>query len=130
MNPHAIAQKKIFGREYEITLLRDKINSLLELKDFREFLIVTGSPGIGKTAFIDSVLQELLLSDFFIISGKHNELSADTPYLGFVDALSNLNTQFNLLGRDERRELLNRLTGTDKGGEDVYGEVNEDNGNG
>ncbi|WP_414624883.1 protein kinase domain-containing protein [Calothrix sp. CCY 0018] len=92
---------KLYGREVEIQELLaafDRVinppkHHLIKEKELRKgvgIFFVKGYSGMGKTAVIDEIHKPVLREKGYFIKGKFNQLQRDIPFLGWVQALSNL----------------------------------------
>jgi diguanylate cyclase (GGDEF)-like protein len=80
---------KLYGREKEI----DKIYLQFEemcVNGNSELLLVSGNPGVGKTALINEVQKPLVAKHGEFIDGKIDQYQKDQPYLAMSQAFTKL----------------------------------------
>ncbi|MEB3217236.1 MAG: serine/threonine-protein kinase PknK, partial [Nostocales cyanobacterium 94392] len=95
-----IIPEKLYGREAEINQLLAAFDRVinppqhhLEKSDVVkgvEMVLVNGYSGMGKTAVVNEIHQPIFQEKGYFIQGKFNKLQRDIPFLGWVEALSNL----------------------------------------
>ncbi len=80
--------QKLYGRENEIKALEAYLENVS--RGAREFLMIHGASGIGKTTLIKNVYKPLTLQRGHFISGKCDRFRRDVPYIAFVNAFREL----------------------------------------
>jgi len=103
--------EKLYGRKREISFLLSAFDRAS--RGHMEILLVSGYPGIGKSALVNEVGKPIRLRKGYFISGKFDQLRKNIAYSAIVEAFRDLIRQ--LLGEDEqslkrwREELLSVL---------------------
>ena len=103
---------KLYGREVEIQELLGAFDRVInpqkhhlvkenELRKGVEIIFVKGYSGMGKTLVINEIHKPILREKGYFIKGKFNQFQRDIPFLGLVQALSNLIEQ--LLSESDRQ---------------------------
>jgi len=77
-------QEKYYGRESEINLLLSVFEKVLS--GGKQFLIVTGPSGIGKTTLVQKIFEPLIMSKCTFITGKCDQMNEDMPYNPLIQA--------------------------------------------
>ncbi len=93
--------EKLYGRSREVALLLAAFNRAAQGKT--ELVMVSGPPGIGKTAVIHEIQEPVVHRNGYFIKGKFDRVTRDKAFSGFVDALRDFLEQL-LLGDAERLE--------------------------
>lgn len=84
--PRQIAvPEKLYGRSVEFTTLQNAFERVC--KGHREFILVTGVPGIGKSALVYQLERIVTVSGGYFIAGKCEQLQRGVPYASLVQAL-------------------------------------------
>ncbi len=117
---------KLYGREKEIDKLISVFDSISgrirvdsEEKDLysgksqtdaglAEILLVSGSPGIGKSALINEINKPVVERKGYFILGKFDHFRRDTPYSAIIQALQKLLKQL-LSESDEKLENMKNI---------------------
>src|SRR5579884_2999327 len=76
---------KLYGRTEELALLPQVFSRVAA--GSRELLLVTGVPGIGKTALVNRIEPLVAERSGFFVSGKYDQLARGVPYSALVQAL-------------------------------------------
>ena len=108
--------QKLYGRAGEIEQLLDGFERVAAGK--KEWMLICGPPGIGKTALVKEVYRPLTQRRGFFISGKFDPLRGDRPYSAFGQAFQQLIQQ--ILGEpptivERFREKVLRALGSNAG---------------
>ncbi|MFT3765069.1 MAG: trifunctional serine/threonine-protein kinase/ATP-binding protein/sensor histidine kinase [Minicystis sp.] len=90
--------EKLYGRGAEVRALLDAFSRAAQ--GHRALLLVTGDPGIGKSALVRHAHAELAERQAILVSGKFDQLQRAVPYSGLIAAFRGLFQQ--LLAEDER----------------------------
>ncbi|MEM9925566.1 MAG: serine/threonine-protein kinase PknK, partial [Cyanobacteria bacterium P01_D01_bin.50] len=107
-----IIPEKLYGRDVEVQELLNAFDRVInppqhylvkedKVRKGVEIVLVTGYPGIGKTAVVNEIHKPILREKGYFIKGKFNQLQQDTPLLGWVEALNDLIEQ--LLSETDRQ---------------------------
>ncbi|MCB1176947.1 MAG: AAA family ATPase, partial [Leptospiraceae bacterium] len=80
--------QKILGREKEI----EKLLQTFELASIgqKQFLIVKGFSGIGKSVLINEIHKPILIKKGYFLSGKFDQFKKDQPYSALKNAFNEL----------------------------------------
>lgn len=79
---------KLYGREDEIGILLDTFGRVCTIGS--ELVLISGPPGIGKSALVQELYRPVTLSRGYLVTGTYNPLQQDTPYLALIQACSAL----------------------------------------
>ena len=101
ISDHFSIPDKLYGREVEIQELLAAFDRVInpqkhhlvkenELRKGVEIIFVKGYSGMGKTVVINEIHKPVLREKGYFIKGKFNQFQRDIPFLGWVQALSNL----------------------------------------
>jgi len=93
--------QKIFGRDSQIKELISSYINVCEGKN--ELMLVSGSPGIGKSRVIHEIQKSIVGSRGYFISGKYELLRKDVPFSSIIQAFQDLIRQ--ILTESEERQL-------------------------
>lgn len=103
-----IIPQRLFGREKEMGILLsafDRVNAPpLNVKDEGgavEIMLVTGSPGVGKSSIINEMNRSIAVKRGYFISGKYEQFRRDKPYSAIIQAFQELAKQ--ILSESEER---------------------------
>jgi predicted ATPase/class 3 adenylate cyclase len=97
--------QKLYGREEEAAFLLKSVERVGE--GSREFLLVSGYSGIGKTALVQEAYRPLTRQRGYFISGKFDQFQRDIPYASLVQSFRSLVRQI-LAESPERIERWKR----------------------
>lgn len=70
--------QKLYGRENDLIKLKNLLNSSIENRI--RMLVVSGYPGVGKTAIIEEMSQEFFCKGSRFISGRFGQFERNNPY--------------------------------------------------
>ncbi|MGG1555139.1 AAA family ATPase [Paenibacillus ferrarius] len=96
-------QEHLYGREKETAELLDAFGCAC--LGSNELVLISGPPGIGKTALVDSALRTIAVGKAYWISGKCEQYQRNTPYGVMIAAFGQLVSQL----LTEPPEVLARL---------------------
>lgn len=77
----------LFGRDEPRQLLANTVNRVIETGE-SELVLVSGSPGIGKSSLIEDLFRWLSGKRVFVASGKFDQHRWDVPYATIAQAFS------------------------------------------
>jgi serine/threonine protein kinase len=87
--PHTVSlAQRLYGRERELAELRAAVDRVTT--GAKEVLLVSGLPGIGKTALIEEFRKPLSAGTSLFASGKFDLSKQNVPYSGFIVAFKAL----------------------------------------
>lgn len=89
----------LIGREQEFTSLMDAFERTCVVAG--EMMLVTGSPGIGKSALVNEIYKPIVAKRGYFISSKYDQFKKDIPYSSIIQAFQNLIRQ--LIAESEDR---------------------------
>jgi len=109
-------QGKLYGRERELSYLNNLFSSCASGK--KSTLLISGYSGSGKSALIESLHKPVSQKKGFLIKGKFDQISSDTPYSTFVQAFNEL-VQIILSSEDAyrlrwRKRIMDTMGGSVK----------------
>lgn len=81
-----IIPQKLFGREKEINTLISRFEEAAERGKGISVMIVSGAPGIGKSAMIHEIHKPIVARHGYFISGKYEQFRRDKPYSAIIQA--------------------------------------------
>jgi predicted ATPase/signal transduction histidine kinase len=90
--------QKLYGREAELDILIQVFDRVGQ--GTSEFLLVSGSPGIGKSVLINEIQRPVTEKRGVFITGKFDQFQRDIPYSAMIDAFQELIK--SLLGANEQ----------------------------
>ncbi|MEM9457851.1 MAG: AAA family ATPase [Myxococcota bacterium] len=85
---HLATPTRLYGRRAELAKLLGCYQRAAA--GGTELLLISGSPGIGKSALVRELYQPVTTSHGFFASGKFDQFRRDTPYQPVVEALDKL----------------------------------------
>jgi predicted ATPase/class 3 adenylate cyclase/tRNA A-37 threonylcarbamoyl transferase component Bud32 len=91
--------QKLYGREREIETLLAAFERVSQ--GASEFLLVTGTAGIGKSALVQEIYKPITQRHGYVVSGKFDQFQRDIPYSALIQAFRELAGQ--LLTETEER---------------------------
>lgn len=111
-----IIPQKLYGRDKEIDALLSGFENVA--KGNRELMLVSGRPGIGKTALVQEVYKPMTKHHGFFISGKFDQFERNNPYTALIRAFRQL-TRYLLTETEEqikgwRQKIHEALTPNDQ----------------
>jgi predicted ATPase/serine phosphatase RsbU (regulator of sigma subunit) len=108
-----IIPQKLFGREKEINILLESFEDVTETTKGAAVMVVTGAPGIGKSALVNEIHKPIVAKRGYFISGKYEQFRRDKPYSGIIQAFQVLVRQILTESEEKigiwKRDLLNAL---------------------
>jgi PAS domain S-box-containing protein len=90
--------EELYGREHAIDLLLGALDRLVT-RGASEFVLVSGSSGIGKSSLVHEISKTLVASGGLFALGKCDQYRRETPYAALAQAFQGLTRR--LLGRTE-----------------------------
>lgn len=103
-----IQPKSLYGRDAELKLLSDKLQSAR--KKISSALFISGPSGIGKSALLDYFIASLDPARYLIGRGTCEEVSSTIPFHGLKSALCDLIRTIVSQGNEEISVWKERLT--------------------
>jgi len=94
-----ILPQVLVGRDEELELLHDAFRRVS--RGGLELLLVTGEPGIGKSALVNEIHKPIVEKRGFFISGKFDQFWRSVPYSAIIQAFQSLARQL-LCESDDR----------------------------
>ncbi len=94
-----VIPEKLYGRKQEAGLLLGAFDRASRGR--LEIFLVSGDPGIGKSALVNEVRKPITLKKGYFISGKFDQLNRHIAYSAIIQAFRDLMRQ--LLGESEQR---------------------------
>lgn len=91
--------EQLYGRESEINLLLSEFNKAVQ--GSVELTLISGQPGVGKSAIVQEIQKSLVLKDGFFISGKFDQFKRNIPYEPIVQALQKLISEISSKKQNE-----------------------------
>ncbi len=76
--------QKLYARKAEVEILLESFEKAAQ--DKTEMLMVSGRPGIGKSALVMEIVKSVTLKNGRFISGKFEQMKRNIPYFGFIQA--------------------------------------------
>ncbi|MCZ8345799.1 MAG: AAA family ATPase [Leptospiraceae bacterium] len=99
--------QKIFGRDTQIKKL---ISSYINVCEGRkELMLVSGSPGIGKSRVIQEIQKSIVGSRGYFITGKYEILRKDVPFSSIIQAFQDLIRQILTESEEKQQERKKTL---------------------
>ncbi len=114
ISPMFIFPQTLIGREKEIEHLLKTIDRACSSGGRNEILLVSGNPGIGKSALIHEAQKAIYSRKGYFISGKFGQFRRDVPYSAIIQAFQGLVNQILSEGNeriDQWKEELSRTLG-------------------
>ncbi len=99
ISPRFIIPQSLHGREEEVASLLDAFGRVAG--GAREVMLVTGDPGIGKSALVHEVHKPIVERRGYFISGKYDQFRRDVPYSALIQSFQGLVRQ--ILTESEER---------------------------
>ncbi len=91
--------QKLYGREKEIQALMTAFDRVSAGRT--EIMLVSGHPGIGKTALVHEIHKPIVRQKGYFIMGKYDKLRREVPYSALIQAFKGLIRQ--ILTESEER---------------------------
>ena len=94
--------QKLYGREVETRLILDAFNRVCDISGIGqagELIIVSGYPGIGKSALVNEIHIPVVENKGLFVSGKFDKFKHNIPYSAIVIAFQDLIRQI-LMGSE------------------------------
>ncbi len=108
----------LVGREKEIGILMSSFDQVVASREEfvpSQLMLVSGSPGIGKSALINEIHRPIIAKKGYFISGKYDQFGGDVPYSAIVQAFQGLVRQILTEGEERiniRKESFQKAFGT------------------
>lgn len=122
-----IIPQKLFGRETEIKKLISNFEDVSARDQGVSVMVVTGAPGIGKSAMVNEIHKPIVAKRGYFISGKYEQFRRDKPYSAIIQAFQILVKQILSESRERislwKDNLLKALGDNGKVITDVIPEV-------
>lgn len=83
-----IIPQKLYGRKKQIQVLMSCFEKVCNGK--LQLMMVSGSPGIGKSALIKEIAKSVVAKRGFFITGKYEQYRKDVPYSAIIQAFQTL----------------------------------------
>ena len=96
-----IIPPKLFGREKEINILMERFEDVASKAKGAAVMVVSGAPGIGKSAMVNEIHKPIVARRGYFISGKYEQFRRDKPYSAIIQAFQVLVKQ--ILSESEER---------------------------
>ncbi|MCP4132043.1 MAG: AAA family ATPase [bacterium] len=93
ISPMFIVPQVLVGREEEIKRLMKTVRRINSAGEQSEILLVSGEPGIGKSALINEAHKSILSKRGYFIPGKFDQFRKDVPYSALIQAFKGLVNQ-------------------------------------
>jgi PAS domain S-box-containing protein len=101
--------QKLYGRENEIEKLLTSFDTICEGN--AELILVSGYPGIGKTALINELHKLIVARRGYFISGKFDQYKNDVPYSALAQAFQALVEQLLTESEDSLKAWKESILG-------------------
>jgi len=116
----------LFGRESDHAKIMKSFDQVA-INGIKRLMLVSGYPGIGKSALINEVQKSILAQTGYFISGKYEQLKRNEPYSAIIQAFSGLARQIIIENQDSiddwRKNLIKKLGPNGKIITDVIPEI-------
>ena len=99
---------KLYGRREELDRLLETYDEVS--KGASRLLMVSGEPGIGKTALIQEIHKSISTGKAFFASGKFDALERNIPYGAVLQSFQALASELSMMPEAFLEELRRRLT--------------------
>jgi predicted ATPase/serine phosphatase RsbU (regulator of sigma subunit)/tRNA A-37 threonylcarbamoyl transferase component Bud32 len=108
-----IIPQRVYGREAEIDVLLSSFENVTSREKGAAAIVVSGAPGIGKSALVHEILKPIVAKRGYFISGKYEQFRRDKPYSAIIQAFQVLVRQIlsesNEMIRIWREDLMTVL---------------------
>ncbi|KAB8319209.1 AAA family ATPase [Tolypothrix campylonemoides VB511288] len=84
-----LISQKLYGRKYEVETLLAAFERVRS-RGTAEMILVSGVPGVGKTAVVNEVRKAIARQHSYFIQGKFDQLQRDIPLSALVQAFEDL----------------------------------------
>jgi predicted ATPase len=102
-----IISNKLYGREKEISLLKQEMMQTIE-KNKLGLITVTGFAGVGKTALIKTLEQQIKLNNGIFVGGKFDQYQRELPYHALSQAFEEIIN--HTMQSEEKNEWQKKIT--------------------
>jgi len=105
----------VLGRELEIDKLLSVFNRLYDTNTSRQkvqLMLVSGSPGIGKSSLIKELQKPIVEKRGYFIRGKYEQFNRDKPYSAIIQAYQGLIKQLLSESNEQIQTWKNNLLST------------------
>ncbi len=99
--------QKLIGRENDIRILSDAFERVSN--GTSEVMLVSGNPGIGKSALINEIHKTIVAKRGYFISGKYDQFRRDVPYSSIIQAFQGLIKQIFTEGDERINKWRNKI---------------------
>jgi predicted ATPase/class 3 adenylate cyclase len=99
--------QKLYGREPELAVLLALFERVAA--GGAEFCMVSGYPGVGKSALVNEISKPLVGRKGYLIQGKFDQFQRSTPYSAIAFAFRDLVQQLLAESSDRQREWRQKL---------------------
>jgi predicted ATPase len=82
--------QKLIGREKEVDILLSAFDRVSEGAERSQMMLVSGYPGIGKSALINEIHKPIVAKRGYFIAGKYDPFRRDVPYSAIIQAFQGL----------------------------------------
>ncbi|MGI6357855.1 MAG: helix-turn-helix transcriptional regulator [Bacillota bacterium] len=100
--------RKLYGREREMAALQAAFDRARDAQG--GVVLVSGSPGVGKTTLIKESLQAMVQENGWFLTGKFDQLAKNIPYAPFAAAFGQLIRQLMTESQEELDRWKGRLS--------------------
>ncbi|MGE5415830.1 MAG: diguanylate cyclase domain-containing protein [Acidobacteriota bacterium] len=94
--------KRLYGRDKELGRLTSAVERVSQGRS--EILLISGTAGVGKSAFVNEMQKPIIKQRSYFISGKYDQNKLDVPYSALVQAFQDLTRQL-LMENEDRIQL-------------------------
>ncbi|MBL8020079.1 MAG: AAA family ATPase [Leptospirales bacterium] len=99
--------EKCYGRDKELSLLRSAFEDVA--RGSIRIVLISGAPGIGKTALIDELQKSLSLASAAFARGKFEQFERHTPFRAWISTCRALIARTEVEAPGEIPELVKKL---------------------
>jgi predicted ATPase/signal transduction histidine kinase len=100
---------RLYGREQELSELRAAFEHARDGRARASMLLVSGYPGIGKTALIHELFKPIVREQGYFVSGKFDQVARSVPFGALIQALRGLVRQMLTESEDRLDAWRGRL---------------------
>jgi diguanylate cyclase (GGDEF)-like protein/PAS domain S-box-containing protein len=83
--------EKLYGRHEQQEMLQNAYHRISDKNS--ELILISGDPGIGKSALVKQMYKPVVQNSGFFISGKFEQFNKNIPYNAFIQAFEDLINQ-------------------------------------